>query len=129
MAKRKLNRRSFLGQLGSVTAATLAAKVVGAPLLPGTNGTTAEAATTGALPLQRRQEAYQIRQQAAQYQRTLPLLEHRANGDEDRYVNKLASYTKGLPHNELGEVDLDAYRSLSNAVTSGQFAAFEVRWC
>ena len=79
----------------------------------------------GSLPLQRRQEAYHIRQQAALYQRTLPLLDHRANGDEDRYSHKIASYSKGLPHNKLGEVDLDAYRDLLNAVASGQFAAFE----
>jgi hypothetical protein len=125
MAKGKLNRRTFLGQLGSVTAETLAVKAVGTPLLPGMNGASAEAAAMGALPLQRRQEAYQIRQQAALYQRTLPLLDHRANGDEDRYANKIASYSKGLPHNELGEADLDVYRALLNAVTNGQFAAFE----
>ena len=125
MAQRKLNRRTFLGQLGSVTAATLAVKAVGAPLLSGTDGEVAEAATMGSLPLQRRQEAYQIRQQAALYQRTLPLLDQRANGDEDRYANKIASYTKGLPHNELGEVNLDAYRALQSAVMSGQFAALE----
>jgi membrane-associated phospholipid phosphatase len=122
---RKLNRRAFIGQLGGVTAATLAAGVVGIPLLPGVDGAGAEAATMGSLPLQRRQDAYQIRQQAALYQRTLPLLNHRANGDEDRYPNRIASYTKGLPHNELGEVDLDVYRGLLNAVTGGQFAAFE----
>jgi membrane-associated phospholipid phosphatase len=78
-----------------------------------------------ALPSQRRQDAYRIRQQAALYHKTLPLLDHRANGDEDRYLNKIASYSKGLPHNELGEVDLDAYRMLLNAVANGQVAAFE----
>ncbi len=122
---RKLNRRAFIGQLGAATAATLAAGVVGVPSLTGTDGATAEAAEMGSLPMQRRQEAYQIRQQAALYQRTLPLLEHRSNGDDDRYATKIASYTKGLPHNDLGEVDLDVYRSLSNALASGQSAAFE----
>ncbi|HXG18826.1 MAG TPA: vanadium-dependent haloperoxidase [Methylomirabilota bacterium] len=125
MMSRKLNRRDFLGQFGSMTAATLAAGVVSVPPLPGANNAGAEAATMGAPPLQRRQDAYHIRQQAASYQRTLPLLDHRANGDEDRYPNRIASYTKGLPHNELGEVDLAAYRALLNAVASGQFAAFE----
>ena len=41
-------------------------------------------------PLDRRQQAYQLRQQAALYQRTLPLSDHRSNGDEDRYANKSA---------------------------------------
>ena len=123
---RKLNRRAFLGQLSGVTAATLAAGVVGVPLLPETDNTPAEAAAMGPLaPLDRRQQAYQVRQQAALYQRTLPLLDHRANGDEERYANKIASYTKGLPHNQLGEVDLEAYRALMDALASGQFAAFE----
>jgi len=122
---RKLNRRAFIGQLSGVTAATLAAGVGGIPSLLGADGAGAEAATMSSLPLQRRQDAYQIRQQAAWYQRTLPLLDHRANGDEDRYPNRIANYSKGLPHNESGEVDLDAYRGLLNAMTSGQFAAFE----
>src|SRR5215470_13320808 len=97
---RKINRRAFLGQMGAATAATLAASVVGAPSFSGTDGATAEAAEMGSLSLQRRQEAYQIRQQAALYQRTLPLLEHRSNSDDDRYATKIASYTKGLSHNE-----------------------------
>ncbi len=123
---RKLHRRAFLGQLSGMTAATLAAGVVGVPLLRETSDTPAEAAAMGPLaPLDRRQQAYQIRQQAALYQRTLPLLDHRSSGDEERYANKIASYTKGLPHNQLGEVELDAYRTLMDALASGQFAAFE----
>jgi membrane-associated phospholipid phosphatase len=76
-------------------------------------------------PQQRRQHAYQVRRQAALYHRTLPLPDHRANGDEDRYPNKIASFSKGLPHNALGEVDLTAYTALLNALSSGQSAAFE----
>jgi hypothetical protein len=76
-------------------------------------------------PQQRRQQAYQVRQQAALYHRTLPLPEHRANGDEDRYPAKIASFSKGLPHNHRGEVDLAAYSALLQALTTGQFAAFE----
>lgn len=67
MANRKLNRPTFLEKLGTTTAATLAAGAAGVPLLSGTESTSAEAATMGSLPLQRRQEAYQVRQQAAAY--------------------------------------------------------------
>ena len=35
------------------------------------------------------------------------------------YPNKIASYSKGLPHNNLGEVDLDAYHALIRALTTG----------
>jgi hypothetical protein len=54
-----------------------------------------------------------IRIEASQNtQRTPPLSDHRSNGDEERYANKIASYSKGLSHNQLGEVDLTAYRAL-----------------
>ncbi|MBI3304704.1 MAG: phosphoesterase, partial [Deltaproteobacteria bacterium] len=96
------------------------------PPLGGAKSASVEAAEMGPLaPQDRRQQAYQVRQQAALYQRTLPLPDHRANGDEERYSTKIASYTKGLPHNQLGEVDLAAYRALMNALASGQSAALE----
>jgi hypothetical protein len=121
-----LSRRAFLGNLSGVTVATLTAGLIGVPSLRGTKSAEAEAGEMGPLaPPGRRQQAFQIRQQAAFYQRTLPLLDHRSNEDEDRYPNKIASYTKGLPHNELGEVDLVAYRALMNALASGQSAALE----
>jgi len=66
-----------------------------------------------------------VRHQAALFHRTLPLPDHHSNGDEDRYPNKIASFSKGLPHNPLGEVDLAAYTALLNALSTGQFAAFE----
>jgi membrane-associated phospholipid phosphatase len=76
-------------------------------------------------PQQRRQHAYQARRQAALYHRTLPLPDHHSNGDEDRYSNKIASFSKGLPHNTFGEVNLVAYSALLNALSSGQPSAFE----
>jgi len=109
-----------------VSAATLAAGITGVSSLVGTKSARVEAAEMGSLhPQQRRQQAYRVRHQAALYHRTLPRPDHRANGDEDRYPNKIASFSKGLPHNPLGEVDLAAYTALLNALSAGQFAAFE----
>jgi hypothetical protein len=48
---------------------------------------------------------------------------HPVNGDEAAYPY-LASYTKGLPHNDLGEVDHDAYDALVRAVESADPALF-----
>jgi membrane-associated phospholipid phosphatase len=105
---------------------TLAAGVTGITPLLGTESVQVEAAEMGSLhPQQRRQHAYRVRHQAALYHRTLPLPAHRSNGDEDRYPNKIASFSKGLPHNPLGEVDLAAYTALLNALSTGQSAAFE----
>ena len=73
----------------------------------------------------RRQEAYRIRQEAALFQKNLPLPDHPCNGDEDYYPNKIDNYSKGLPHNQLGEVDLNAYNALIRALSTGDPEDFE----
>jgi hypothetical protein len=47
------------------------------------------------------------------------------NGDEERYPDLRASFSKTMPHNELGEVDPDAYRRWLEILASGDSAAFE----
>lgn len=93
----RMNRRVFLGKLSSVTVASLTAGVVGVP---------ASAV-------------------AAQTHSTKPSLASLTNGDEDTYPNKIASYTKGLPHNDRGEVDLAAYTAFLKAIATGKHADFE----
>jgi hypothetical protein len=73
----------------------------------------------------RQRQAYRVRVEAAQQEKALPVAVHPTNGDEERYPNKIASYSKGLPHNHLGEVDPVAYASLLRALTSGDPADFE----
>ncbi|XXT21831.1 vanadium-dependent haloperoxidase [Sorangium sp. So ce429] len=72
----------------------------------------------------RRDLAYSLRVQAAQRQRLRPLPVHVTNGDE-ALPNLIAAYSKGLPHNELGEVNADAYGALIQALTSGNPQEFE----
>jgi hypothetical protein len=74
---------------------------------------------------QRREMALQIRNNAATFQNQLPLPDHPTNGDEDRYPNQIANFSKGLPHNAQGEVDPQSYGMLRTALTSGQWADFE----
>jgi hypothetical protein len=73
----------------------------------------------------RRWQAYKLRHDAAMAHSNQPFPSFPTTGDEDRYPNKLASYTKGLPHNQLGEVDLEAYRALMHALASGQSVVLE----
>ncbi|MGI5500117.1 vanadium-dependent haloperoxidase [Lentzea sp. CA-135723] len=47
----------------------------------------------------------------------LPVM-HVSNGEENLYPNYLGSYSKGLSHNEFGEVDPAAYRAYLRALTS-----------
>ncbi len=69
--------------------------------------------------------AWQIRTDAARAERQLSLVEHLSNGDESRYPNKIANFSKGLPHNALGEVKIEAWISLIRALTSGDPEDFE----
>ena len=73
----------------------------------------------------RLQEAFEVRQEAALFQKDLPLPGHPCNGDENLYPNKIGNFSKGLPHNLLGEVDLNAYNALIRALSTGDPDDFE----
>lgn len=99
---RKLNRRAFLEQLGSMTAATLTVGVVGSSLP--VDSLASAAAATGMGPddaHDRRWQAYKLRHEAAMAHSNHPFPSFPTNGDEEAYPNKIASYTKGLPHNDV----------------------------
>jgi hypothetical protein len=113
------DRRKFLSYLGA--APTLTA-FGGAALLSSPSAF----ADTGPLDAsQRRHRAFVIRRDAAIYERDAPPTMSISNGDEDMYANRIASYTKALPHNDLGEVDLNAYNAYLQALNSGKWADFE----
>jgi hypothetical protein len=61
-------------------------------------------------------KAYKIRENAAKFYKRLPYFCHTCNGDENRYSHKIASFSKALPHNKLGEVDSDAYKKYMEAL-------------
>lgn len=50
---------------------------------------------------------------------------HPTNGDERRYPNQIGSDTRGLPHNDRGEVDPAAWRAAAVAFASRDPADFE----
>jgi hypothetical protein len=115
----RTNRRKFLSYLGTAPALPAFAGV-------GLLSSRSAFADTGPLDAsERRQRAFGIRQDAATYQRDLPADPSVSNGDEDAYANRIASFTKALPHNDLGEVDLNAYNAYLQALSSGQWADFE----
>jgi hypothetical protein len=114
----------FLSQASGVTAAALVAGDVG--MFPRTHHATAQAADTMSEDTpNRRWQAYRLRRDAAIAHSNLPLPAFPTNGDEVAYPRKIASFTKGLSHNDLGEGEPTAYMALLNALTTGQSAAFE----
>jgi hypothetical protein len=123
---RSLSRRAFFRQMSGVTVATLAAGSASATLLSSTASAPAHAAEMGPADLLRRRwHAYRLRHDAAMAHSNLPLPAFPANGDEASYPTTIANFTKGLPHNALGEGDRTAYEALLKALTTGQSAAFE----
>lgn len=50
---------------------------------------------------------------------------HPCNGDEKRYPNKISNFSKALPHNQLGEVNIQAYKKYLEALESGDPNDFE----
>jgi hypothetical protein len=73
----------------------------------------------------RQNAAYLVRHAAAQayLQEKQPV--HRSNGDEERYSDKRASFAKTLPHNDVGEVDPNAYGAFVAILSSGDPTSFE----
>ncbi len=81
----------------------------------------------GSLPgTVRESEAFERRVDAARLQRQRPLPTLPDNGDEARYAaTRIGSFSKTLPHNNLGEVDPAAYDALLRALASGMGADFD----
>src|SRR5213594_3981878 len=104
------NRRTFVKR---ALAAGAAANLAGLAW-SSANGSPPRGGGQPCNPNQRRMQAYQIRHDAAVAEMQQPLPQHPDNGDEARYLNKIGSYSKGLPHNDLGEVDLTAYQTYLN---------------
>src|SRR5438105_578186 len=117
-----VSRRKFLGQLGTGTAAAFGLAALSLPTLQNV----VEAATVNPLTDNRRRaKCFRTRRQAAEFEHHLTTVAHPSNGEEDLYANKIANFSKGLPHNSLGEVDLAAYNLFIAALTSGNPADFE----
>jgi hypothetical protein len=123
----QISRQRFLGRAGATAAAVATAGALGGGQLGAPAASAQSAADT--LPpgaTARADRAYTIRVGAARAERARPLPAHPTNGDEERYAStRIANFSKGLPHNALGEVDPSAYAALLSALRSGRPADFE----
>ena len=66
-----------------------------------------------------------LRREAALVQSRVPTPNQTTNGDEQRFPNFIGNFSKGLPHNSVGEVDKGSYELLLRAAAVGTPAAFE----
>jgi len=127
-AKPKSGRRAFLNNVSRVAAATVAVNTLDLPTFAQGKCDDSRGLFSFELPsaaANRCKKSFDYRSNAAKLARDRPLVFHQNNGDEDRYPNKIGSYSKALPHNNLGEVNLAAYATLAKAVQTQNPDDFE----
>ena len=120
------NRRKFLGQVG--TAATFAAGSLVSPSVSSAQTIGDSSNSLGGLAPpagSRVMEAFELRVAEATQDAGVPPAINLNNGDEARYADKGGTYTKGLPHDPFGRVDLRAYQTFKTALNSGEFSDFQ----
>ncbi len=118
------SRRAFLGQISSAAAtASVVASAMGLP--PLAKAASTPSASFAGASQQRAEECFNIRREAALDERQVPTPNQVTNGDEERYANFIGSYSKGLPHKSIGEVDKTSYERLLDAARDGTAAGFE----
>jgi hypothetical protein len=116
-------RRAFLKQAGAV-AGVAAAEIVTPSLAsaqptpgnvipgpPGVNGRIAE--------------AFELRLATATQDALMGSAVNVNNGDTALYPDKGGTFTKALPHDAFGRVNLNAFATFTSALTSGEFSDFE----
>ena len=109
---RPSGRREFLAQVGL-------AAMAGSGALGVSSGRLAAEELGPINAHQRAEKAYNLRHDAALFQRHLPLPSHAINGDDRRYHDFIGSFSKTLPHDFLGIVDDGAYAALRHALDTG----------
>jgi len=120
------DRRSFIGATLGLTLGAIAVDALSEKTALAVSETSAATEASGG-DKPPRQVAYQLRVDIAKQNRdaTPHDLAHPTNGDEDRYPNKIGSFSKGLMHNDDGEVVLSSFNSMVSAIQGKNPAGFE----
>jgi hypothetical protein len=111
-------RRAFLNKFGKATALGLSTNTLGL-------GAWASGEESRLPGKDRTQEFFRIREECAAKERRAGAATQNPNGDEDRYPSFIGNFSKGLPHNSIGEVDPKSYRVFREALEVGTTAALE----
>ena len=119
------SRRKFLGNVSTAAVAAMTSGAIALEPLLGTDHSAAHAQDNGLTGAARADEAREIRIKAANRERAVPIPHHPTSGDQNRYADQSGTYTKGLPHDTFGRVDLNAFATLVTALNSGDHEDFE----
>ena len=122
------SRRAFMGQVGA--AAGVAAAALASPSVVSAQSTPRTASvSSNALPANvtnnRVIEAFELRVTEATEDALVPAAVNVSNGDTALYPDKAGTFTKALPHDGFGRVNLAAFQTFQTALASGRFSDFE----
>src|SRR5271156_6974329 len=118
-------RRAFLRNVRGAAMVAATAGAIGIEPLMGVKESIAGAQQTAPSGPRRANESLELRTKIALQERAVPIPNHLANGDLQRYPDQANTYTKCLPHDAFGRVDLNSFATLLNALGSGEPADFE----
>lgn len=129
-----MNENQEIGDTDSASKMTrrgvfLAAGAVGAAATIASTGAAAKMSDNGHPVFvnvgARKAAAHNLRVLASESYVSQGVVESKTNGDEGKYADYRGSYSKALPHNDLGEVDAAAYGKYLYALETASPAAFE----
>jgi hypothetical protein len=121
------SRRAFLSHVGTAAAAVASGAALAGPLANVSpaqqqpNVTSAGAAAGR----QRELQSLTFRINAAQAEFNVRIPNQVTNGDETRFPNRIGNFSKGLEHNNIGEVIPSSYASFLHAINTGDPRAFD----
>jgi hypothetical protein len=119
-------RRKFMGRVGRAAAASIAVSATGFTSVAKAGSQESNSAAFNSNDGNARaQESFNIRHNAAQTELNVRVPPQITNGDEQRYSNRIGNFSKGLAHNNIGEVTPASYRSFMQAIQSGGPQQFE----
>src|SRR5271166_1024555 len=122
-----LNRRKFLGKVG--TAAAVVTGALASPSVAFGQSSSSQSSGVGTpstvTSRNRVLRAFETRVAAASREALIPVPAHATNGDEARYPDKSGTYSKGLLQDGYGRVNLNAFTTFKTALNSGRPSDFE----
>jgi hypothetical protein len=125
----QVNRRYFLNRIGYSAAATLAVGALADPKAIAAAQSASQNPEGVALPHgvsnQRVAQAFELRVSEAVRDAQVHPATNITNGDQARYADKGGTYTKALPHDSFGRVNLSAFATFMTAMSSGKSSDFE----
>jgi hypothetical protein len=119
------SRRKFLGSVRGAAMAAATVSAIGLEPMLGVKDSIAEAQQGAPSGPRRANESFELRTKIALQERAVHIPSHPTNGDLQRYPDRANTYTKCLPHDAFGRVDLNSFATLLNALNSGEPEDFE----